>query len=67
MPDRAAADEASRNAGEELAWVGKTSGDTIMLFYLGRETWSVFFQRPDGQVVYRADDGRENSQSGHPA
>jgi|8_EtaG_2_1085327.scaffolds.fasta_scaffold136964_2 hypothetical protein len=49
VPDRAAADEASRNAGEELAWVGKTIGDTIMLFYLGRETWSVFFQRPDGQ------------------
>lgn len=48
VPDTASADEASRNAGEELAWQGETSGDVSMRFYLGRDTWSVFFQRADG-------------------
>ena len=47
VPDAAAADEASRNAGEELAWVGQTNAGTLMRFYLGRETYSVFFQRAD--------------------
>jgi len=47
VPDAAAADEASRNAGEELAWVGQTNAGTLMRFYLGRETYSVFFQRSD--------------------
>ncbi len=45
VPDAAAADEASRNAGEELAWQGETSGGVGMRFYLGRETWTVFFNR----------------------
>jgi len=49
LPDEAAADEAAQNAGEELAWQGATSGDVSMRFYLGRDTWSVFFQRSDGQ------------------
>jgi hypothetical protein len=40
----AAADEAARNAGEELAWIGKTSDGAIMRFYLGRDTWTVFFE-----------------------
>lgn len=52
VPDAAAADEAARNAGEELAWRGETSGaggGTVgMRFYLGRDTWTVFFER-DGQ------------------
>ena len=47
VPDAAAADEASRNAGEELAWVGQTNAGTLMRFYPGRETYSVFFQRSD--------------------
>ena len=47
VPDAAAADEASRNAGEELAWVGQTNAGTLMRFYLGRDTYSVFFQRSD--------------------
>ena len=49
VPDTAAADEAARNAGEELAWRGETSGGTSggteMRFYLGTTTWSVFFER----------------------
>lgn len=48
VPDAASADEAARNAGEELAWRGETSGNVGMRFYLGRDTWSVFFER-DGQ------------------
>lgn len=44
VPDEASADEAARNAGEELAWRGETSG-VAMRFYLGRETWTVFFNR----------------------
>lgn len=44
VPDAASADEAARNAGEELAWRGETSG-VGMRFYLGRETWTVFFER----------------------
>lgn len=47
VPDAAAADEASRNAGEELAWVGQTSAGTLMRFYLGRQTFSVFYQGAD--------------------
>jgi hypothetical protein len=49
VPDAAAADEVSRNASEELAWIGQTSGGTLMRFYLGPRTYSVFFQRPDSQ------------------
>lgn len=45
VPDTAAADEAARNAGEELVWRGDTSDDVRMRFYLGRETWTVFFER----------------------
>lgn len=52
VPDAAAADEAARNAGEELAWRGETSGGgggTVgMRFYLGRDSWTVFYER-DGQ------------------
>jgi hypothetical protein len=44
VPDTASADEAARNAGEELAWRGQ-SDKVRMRFYLGRETWSVFFER----------------------
>jgi hypothetical protein len=47
VPDAAAADEASRNAGEELAWVGQSNAGTLMRFYLGRQTYSVFFQGTD--------------------
>ena len=45
VPDMASADEATRNAGEELAWRGETSGGVGMRFYLGRDTWTVFFER----------------------
>lgn len=45
VPDAAAADEVARNAGEELAWAGETSAGVSMRFYLGRKTWSVFFDR----------------------
>jgi hypothetical protein len=45
VPDTAAADEAARNANEELAWIGETSDNVNMRFYLGRETWTVFFDR----------------------
>lgn len=48
VPDAAAADEAARNANEELAWRGETSGGTAMRFYLGRTTWTVWFER-DGR------------------
>lgn len=48
VPDTASADKAARNAGEELAWRGETSGGVGMRFYLGRDTWSVFYDR-DGQ------------------
>ena len=49
VPDAAAADEASRNSGEELAWMGETSEGSMMRFYLGQRTWSVFYLRSDGQ------------------
>jgi len=45
VPDTAAADEAARNAGEELALELETSGGVAMRFYLGRDTWTVWFQR----------------------
>jgi len=45
VPDTASADEVSRNAGEELAWEGQTNAGTLMRFYLGTTTWSVFFDR----------------------
>jgi len=45
VPDIASADKAARNAGEELAWRGETSDGVGMRFYLGRKTWTVFFQR----------------------
>jgi hypothetical protein len=45
VPDTAAADEAARNANEELAWIGETSDRVRMRFYLGRETYTVFFER----------------------
>jgi len=48
VPDTAAADQAARNAGEELAWQGETSGGVGMRFYISPTTWSVFFER-DGQ------------------
>lgn len=41
----AAADEAARSAGEELALELVTSGGTPMRLYIGTSTWSVFFQR----------------------
>ncbi len=47
VPDTAAADEAAQNSGEELAWQGKTSSGVEMRFYLGRDTWTVFFYRSD--------------------
>ncbi len=47
VPDAASADEASRNAGEELVWIGQTNAGTLMRFYLGRQTYSVFFQGAD--------------------
>ena len=45
VPDEASADELARNAGEELAWRGDTSDGVGMRFYLGRDTWTVFFDR----------------------
>lgn len=45
VPDIAAADEAARNAGEELALELETSGNVAMRFYLGRDTWTVWFER----------------------
>jgi len=45
VPDTAAADEAARNAGEELALKLETSGGVAMRFYLGRDTWTVWFER----------------------
>ena len=45
VPDEASADEVARNAGEELAWRGDTSDGVGMRFYLGRDTWTVFFDR----------------------
>lgn len=45
VPDTASADEVARNAGEELAWRGYTSDGVGMRFYLGHETWTVFFDR----------------------
>lgn len=45
VPDTASADLAARNANEELAWIGETSDHVRVRFYLGRETWSVFFER----------------------
>lgn len=49
VPDAAAADETARNAGEYLAWRGETSGGVGMRFYLGRDSWTVFFSERDGQ------------------
>lgn len=45
VPDAASADEAARNAGEELALELETSGGVAMRFYLGRDTWTVWFER----------------------
>ena len=45
VADAAAVDEAARNAGEELAWIGQTSGGVKMRFYLGRDTWTVWADR----------------------
>lgn len=45
VPDTAAADEAARNVGEGLAWRGETGSGVGMRFYLGRDTWTVFFKR----------------------
>ncbi|NBQ50154.1 MAG: hypothetical protein EBT12_09720 [Marivivens sp.] len=45
VPDAAAADEAARNAGEELAFEGETSGGVGMRFYISPTTWTVFFER----------------------
>lgn len=45
VPDTASADKAARNAGEELAWQGDTSDNVRMRFYLGRDTWTVFFDQ----------------------
>tara|TARA_R110000824_G_scaffold213718_2_gene400020 strand:+ start:313 stop:582 length:270 start_codon:yes stop_codon:yes gene_type:complete len=45
VPDAAAADEAAQNSGEELAWQGKTGSGVEMRFYLGPDTWTVFFYR----------------------
>jgi len=45
VPDAAAADEASRNAGEELAFDGETTGGVGMRFYISPTTWTVFFER----------------------
>ena len=45
VPDTAAADQAARNAGEELAWQGETSGGVGMRFYISPTTWTVFFER----------------------
>ena len=36
---------AARNAGEGLAWRGETISGVGMRFYLGRDTWTVFFER----------------------
>jgi hypothetical protein len=47
LPDTKAADEAASNAGEDLIWEGRTSSGVEMRFYLGKETWTVFFQRSD--------------------
>ncbi len=44
VPDAAAADEAARNASEELAWIGETSEGSMMRFYLGQDTYTVFFE-----------------------
>jgi len=45
VPDTAAADEAARNAGEELAFELETSSGVAMRLYLSRDTWTVWFQR----------------------
>ena len=47
VPDIAAADEAARNANEELLLELETSGGTPMRLYvsLSRGTWTVWFQR----------------------
>lgn len=48
VPNTQAADKATRNAGEDLIWEGRTSSGVEMRFYLGKETWTVFFRRADG-------------------
>lgn len=48
VPNTQAADEATTNAGEDLIWEGRTSNGVEMRFYLGKETWTVFFRRADG-------------------
>jgi len=45
VSDTAAADEAARNAGEELALELETSSGVAMRLYLSRDTWTVWFQR----------------------
>jgi len=47
VPNTKAADEAAINAGEDLIWEGRTSNGVEMRFYLGKETWTVFFRRAD--------------------
>lgn len=47
VPNTKAADEAATNAGEDLIWEGRTSSGVEMRFYLGKETWTVFFRRSD--------------------
>jgi len=45
VPDAATADGLSRNAGEELAWQGETSGGVgKMRFYLGRDDMGGVFR-----------------------
>jgi hypothetical protein len=45
VPDVAAADEAARNAGEELALELETVGGTPLRLFVSRHTWSVWFER----------------------
>jgi hypothetical protein len=45
VPDVTAADKAARNAGEELALKLETSNGVAMRLYLGRDTWTVWFER----------------------
>ena len=45
VPNMAEADEAARNAGEELALELETSGGVAMRFYIGTATWTVWFER----------------------
>lgn len=47
VPDEKAADAAAAVAGEDLVWEGETASGVQMRFYLGRSSWTVFFQRAD--------------------